>query len=224
MIAVLLPAYAQGANPALPLPIAGEGTVTVPADTAIISVSVQSGNENRTAASADAQEKMDRVIDAVKRAGVKDEEIMPGQSSGVTSFQSTSKVCRRVNNSTVCENDTLQASSLEISAVIRLNSTDESRINSLLNAAESAGAKAYLAGYGLSDSSKATAQARQKAVANARENAAAMAAAEGLRLGKVMDISDYGYPAGLADYYGSSSQAGMVDVTSYVIVTYEIEI
>ena len=224
MIAVLLPAYAQSANPALPLPIAGEGTVTVPADTAIISVSVQSGNENRTAASADAQEKMDRAIDAVKRAGVKDEEIMPGQSSGVTSFQSTSKVCRRVNNSTVCENDTLQASSLEISAVIRLNSTDESRINSLLNAAESAGAKAYLAGYGLSDSSKATAQARQKAVANARENAAAMAAAEGLRLGKVVDISDYSYPAGLAEYFGSSSQAGMVDVTSYVIVTYEFEI
>ena len=91
MIAVLLPAYAQGANPALPLPIAGEGTVTVPADTAIISVSVQSGNENRTEAQADAQEKMDRVIDAVKRAGVKDEEIMPGQSSGVSSFQSTSR-------------------------------------------------------------------------------------------------------------------------------------
>jgi hypothetical protein len=224
MIAVLLPAYAQGTNPALPLPIAGEGTVTVPADTTIISVSVQSGNENRTAASADAQEKMDRVIDAVKRAGVKDEEIMPGQSSGVSSFQSTSRVCRKENNSTVCENDTLQVSSLEISAVIRLNSTDESRINSLLNAAKSAGAEAYLAGYGLSDASEAAAQARQRAVANARENAAAMAAAEGLRLGKVMDISDYGYPAGLADYYGSSSQAGMVDVTSYVIVTYEFEI
>jgi uncharacterized protein YggE len=61
-------------------------------------------------------------------------------------------------------------------------------------------------------------------VANAKENAAGMAAAEGLRLGKVLDISDYGYPLALNDYYGSSAKLGMVDVTSYVIVTYEFEI
>ncbi|MCK9442874.1 MAG: hypothetical protein M0Q13_15810, partial [Methanothrix sp.] len=61
-------------------------------------------------------------------------------------------------------------------------------------------------------------------VANAKENAAGMAASEGMRLGKVLDISDYGYPAALNDYYGSSAQFGTVDVTSYVIVTFEFEI
>ena len=222
MITAILPAMAVGMNPTLT--IVGEGTVTVPADTATISVFVESGNENMTAAQAAVQEKMGRVIDALKAAGVKDEEILPGQSSGVSSFQSTSKVCKRVNNSTVCENNTAQASSLERSTVIRLKSTDESRINRVLDAARSAGAQAYVAGYGLSDASKAASEARQKAMANAKENAAEMAASEGVRLGAVLDISDYGYPVALNDYNSSSAQPGTVDVTSYVIVTYEFEI
>ncbi|MDD1748809.1 MAG: SIMPL domain-containing protein [Methanothrix sp.] len=113
----------------------------------------------------------------------------------------------------------MQASSLERSTVIRLRSMDESRINRVLDAAHAAGAKAYVAGYGLSDTSKAASEARQRAVANARENAAGMAGAAGVRLGKVLEISDYGYPVALTD----TAQSGMVDVTSYVIVTYELE-
>ncbi len=222
MITALLPAMAVGTNPTLT--IVGEGTVTVPADTAAISVSVESGINNMTEAQAAVQEKMGQVIDALKAVGVKDEEIMPGASSGISSFQSTSKVCKTVNNSTVCENDTTSLSSLERSTIIRLKSTDETRINHVLDAARFAGAKAYVAGYGLSDAGKAAAEARQKAVANARENAAGMAAAEGVRLGKVLDISDYGYPLALNDYSGSSTKLGMIDVTSYVIVTYEFEI
>lgn len=222
MITASLPAMAVGMNPTLT--VVGEGTVTVPADIASISVSVQSGNENVTEAQAAVQGKMAVVIDALKAAGVKDEEIMRGQSSGVSSFQSTSKVCKRVNNSTVCENNTTSASSLERSTIVRLKSIDETRINRVLDAARSAGAQAYVAGYGLSDAGKAATQARQKAVANAKENAAAMAAAEGMRLGAVLDISDYGYPLALNDYSGSYAQLGMVDVTSYVVVTYEFEI
>jgi uncharacterized protein YggE len=222
MITASLPALAVGTNPTLT--IVGEGTVTVPADTATVSISVESNVNNMTQAQAAVQEKMGGVIDALKAAGVKDEEIMQGQSSGVSSFQSTSKVCKRVNNSTVCENNTAQASSLERSLIVRLKSTDQSRIDRVLEAARSAGAQADVAGYGLSDAGKAAAEARQKAVANAKENAAGMAAAEGLSLGKVLDISDYGYPLALNDYYGSSAQLGMVDVTSYVIVTYEFEI
>ncbi|MDD4161388.1 MAG: SIMPL domain-containing protein [Methanothrix sp.] len=217
MITASLSALAVSANPTLT--IVGEGTVTAPADTATISVSVESGNENATLAQAAVQEKMDKVIDALKEAGVKDEEILPGQSSGVSSFQSTSRVCKKVNNSTICENKTQQASSIERSTVIRLKSTDESRIKRVIDAARSAGAQAYVAGYGLSDTSKAAAEARQKAVANAKESAKGMAAAEGVRLGNVQDISDYGYPVALTD----SAQSGMVDVTSYVIVTYELE-
>ena len=222
MITAVLSTTAMGMNPTIT--IVGEGTVTVSADTAIISVYVESDNENMTAAQEASQEKMVQVIDTLKAAGVKDEEVFPGQSSGVSSFQSTSRVCKRVNNSTVCENNTDQATSFKRSTLIQLKSTDEARISLVLNTARSAGAQAYVEGYGLSDSSKATTQARQNAVANAKKDAAEMAAAEDVRLGEVMEISDYGYPPALNDYYGSSTQPGTIAVTSYVIVTYELEI
>ena len=202
------------------LTIVGEGTVTVPADTATISVSVESINDNTTMAQSEVQEKMNNAIDALKSAGVKDEEILPGQSSGITSIQSSSKVCRPVNNTTVCENRTEQASSLQRSTVIRLKTTEEAKIINVLNAAKSAGANAYVAGYGLDDTNKAVTEARQKAVVNARENAEGIAQAAGARLGKLLDISDYAYPVIFGDL--SLGQKGMVDVTSYVVVTYEI--
>ena len=140
------------------------------------------------------KKKMNNAIDALKSAGVKDEEILPGQSSGVTSIQSRSKVCRSVNNTTVCENITNQASSLERSTVVRLKTTEEAKINSVLNAAKSAGANAYVAGYGLDDTNKAMTEARQKAVANAKENAEGIAISAGVSLGKVLEISEYAYP------------------------------
>jgi len=217
MIFAALSAHAAGGNPALT--ILGEGTVTVPADTTAISVSVESNNENMTLAQGEVQEKMNKVIDALKAAGVKDEEILPGQASGVTSFQSSSRICKPVNNTTVCENNTQRLSTLEKTTIIRLKTKDESMINSVLNAAKSAGASADVEGYGLSDDGAAAAQARQKAVENAKENAIGMAAAAGGRLGDLMDISDYSLPI-----VSSSDQPGMVDVTSYVVVTYEIAI
>ncbi len=200
----------------------GEGTETVPADTAMISVSVESSNENMTEAQAEVQEKMDHLLDLLKKAGVGDEDILPGQSSGISSFQSSSKVCKTVNNTTVCENNTQKASSLQRSTVVRLKTTDESRINQVLDAARSAGADAYVAAYSLSDSSKAMAEARQKAMANARENAAEVASEAGGSLGKALDVSDYGYPdVEMGSPYSSNGEMKMIDVISRVVVTYE---
>ena len=219
MISAGLFAVVQGAEHTIPM--MGEGTVTVPADAVMISVSVESNNENMTEARADVQTKIDSLLNVLKKAGVKDSDILPGQSSGITSFQSSSKVCKRVNNTTVCENNTQKASSLKRSTVVRLNTTDESRINQVLDAARSAGADAYIAAYSLSDTSKAMAEARQKAMANAKENAAQVASEAGGSLGKVLDISDYGYPGVEAASPGGSGQMNMVDVTSGVVVTYE---
>ncbi|WP_334102093.1 SIMPL domain-containing protein, partial [Methanothrix soehngenii] len=127
-----------------PLTVEGVGTVTVPADIVTISVSVESSNENITQAQDEVGEEMNRVISALKKAGVKDEEILPGQGSGISSFQSSSRVCKTVNNTTVCENVTESASTLQRSTVIRLQAKDESRIDKVLNAARSAGANAYV--------------------------------------------------------------------------------
>jgi uncharacterized protein YggE len=97
---VVLCAEAAAESPTLT--VEGIGTTTVPADTVSISISVTSSNDNMTAAQFEASSKMSNVIDALKAIGVKDDEIMQGQSTGVTSYQSTSKVCKVVNNTTVC--------------------------------------------------------------------------------------------------------------------------
>lgn len=222
MIAVCILMPAAGMNPTLSA--MGEGVVSAPADRATILVSVGSGTGNMSQDETAVVEKMAEVIQALKAAGIKDEEIMPSQSSGVSSFSSTSRVCQRINNSTVCDNSSLQASALERSAIIKLNGTDETRINEVLDAAQRAGAEAYVAGYSLSDSEAAKSRAREKAVANARENAAAMASAEGLRIGKVLDIADYGIPEAMYEGPFGSAENSMVEVTSYVMVTYELEI
>ena len=84
MISAGLFAIVQGAE--YPITVAGEGTVTVPADAALISVSVESSNENMTLAQADVQTKMDHLLDVLKNAGVKDADILPGNPAGLQVF------------------------------------------------------------------------------------------------------------------------------------------
>ena len=98
MISAGLFAVVQGAEPTITM--LGEGTVTVPADAAMVSVSVESNNENMTQAQAEVQTKMDHLLDVLKKAGVKDADILPGQSSGINRFQFSSNVRKRVNNTT----------------------------------------------------------------------------------------------------------------------------
>ena len=70
MISAGLAAIVQGAG--YTISMAGEGTTTVPADAALISVSVESNNENVTQAQDEVQTEMDQLMDVLKRAGVKE--------------------------------------------------------------------------------------------------------------------------------------------------------
>jgi uncharacterized protein YggE len=193
----------------------GEGTVTVSADTVTIGAYVESSNENSTLAEAEAQEMLSRTTAALMNAGVDEKEIGSGQNAGVSRLQLSSKVCRTINNNTTCEESA--TNKLEKSILIRLKTTDQSRIRSVIDAASSAGASAKVIGYGLSDPSSAVADAHKMAVANARKNAADIAQAAGGRLGSVVDVAEY-YPP----FVRSSDSPGMVDVTSMVLATYRI--
>jgi len=222
LCAGLLPGSSGQDNPGLT--VIGEGTVTVPADTVNIAVSAQSRNSNQTLAEEEAQETLDRTVEALLAAGVRRDQILSGQSSGRSSFQSQSRVCRTVNNTTVCDNASYDVTTLEKGAIVRLQTTDQARIDEVLKAARSQGAEASVIGYGISDLTSASAEARKAAVENARMNAQSMAAAAGGRLGRVLDISDYTYPdISSASAFGyESSRPGMADVTAIVMVTYEL--
>jgi uncharacterized protein len=202
----------------------GEGTATVPADTVIISVGVQSNNTNASQAAAENALLLNKTIDALTRAGVQKDEIMPSQSSGISSSHFESNICRQVNNTTVCENTSKALSLLTSSILVRLKTTDQGEVNSVLEAAKSQGAVASIMGYSISDKSQAVADARKKAIENARSNAEDMASAAGVKLGKAIDIKDYGSPdMSFNEPFGSPATAlGTVSVTSYVAVTYEI--
>jgi len=205
------------------LTVEGVGTVSVPADTTTIIISASSGSGNMSQDQETVRQTMDRALEALKAAGINDVEITRDDSAALSSASSRREICQTINNKTVCDNSSIEATALTLSAMVKLNSTEKGRIDQLLDAAESAGARAYVAGYGLFNSTAAKSRARDKAVANARADAEQMAAAEGLRLGQVLNISDYEYPE---DFYGGvleSSGKDMVDVTSYVIVTYELE-
>jgi uncharacterized protein len=202
----------------------GEGTATVPADIVIISVGVQSNNTNASQAAAENALLLNKTIDALTGAGVKKDEIIPGQSSGISSSHFESNICRLANNTTVCENTSNALSLLTSSILIRLKTTDQDKVNRVLEAAKSQGATASIMGYSISDKSQAVAEARKKAIDNARSNAEDQASAAGVKLGKAIDISDYGYPdISFNEPFGSSvTSRGTVSVTSYVAVTYEI--
>lgn len=212
---------AAGMN--LTLPVEGVGAVSVPAETTTIIVSASSGSGNMSQDQEAVRQTMDRALEALKAAGIKDDEITKEDSAAISSASSRREICQTINNKTVCDNSSAEATALALSAMVKVNSTEKARIDQLLDAAESVGAEAYVAGYGLLNSTAAQSRARDKAVANARVDAEEMAASEGLRLGQVLNISDYEYPE---DYYGGvfeTSGKDMVDVTSYVVVTYELE-
>jgi uncharacterized protein YggE len=221
VFAVLSVSMAEEDTPTLS--VVGEGTVTVPADMVMISIIVESSNGNTTLAEAETQEMLDRTKEALIAVGVKPEEIISGKSSGFRSLQYNSRVCRTVNNSTVCDVDSTNASTLSSSMTLQLKTMDKARINQVLDTARSSGASAAVIGYSLSDASSALADARKKAVEDARSNAQGVAAAAGVRLGDVVDIKEYAYPGMMAAQpFGLSSQPGMVDVSTYVMVTYGI--
>jgi uncharacterized protein YggE len=193
------------------------GSVSVPADTVGITVTAESSNQNITLATAEVEAELNGALDALMRAGVKQEEIFRQSSSVWVKGAGISSVCRTINNTTTCEEISSNATNLvSRSVLLQLKTTDEARINEVLSAARSSGANASVSGYGLSDSSAAAGQAFRQAVQNAR----AKAEASGAKLGKEIDIYEYAPPL-ISESTSPTGQRG-VEVTTYVIVTYEI--
>lgn len=202
--------------------VTGEGTVTVPADTVIISVGVQSTNANATQAAAENANRLNKTIEALTKAGVQKDEIMQGQATGFVSSEVETLKPKTVNNKTTWENVTTSSNMLTNSITIQLKTTDINRINSTIETAKSQGAVASIEGYSVSDLGSAESQARNKAIENARSNAEDMASAAGVSLGKAIDVEDYGFPHVRMNEPLVSGSLGTISVTSYVRIIYAI--
>lgn len=225
------------------LRVAGEGTVQVPADTAIIAISAQNDSENATLAATRNSELLNKTEKSLIAAGVRKEEIMPDRAIGY--MTSRRVICDTVNNTTACRD--LVANVVSERMIIRLKTSDQNQIKKVIDAATSAGARAVVWGYALSDSSKAIDEARKKALDDAKARAEDYASSFGFSLGKAMEIEEPIYPEieigptyawdmpkkmhhmfwmgpfGRMDgFFGDGIPEGMADVTAYVSVTYNL--
>jgi uncharacterized protein YggE len=213
-------AYAQG----IPISVVGKGVVDVKADTTMITVVVNSSNDNQTEARAEVQQKLNDTRDALLAAGIKEDEILPSQGGSVFSYQGSA--CRSINNTTICTYSNL--SSLERTLMVQMQTADQSEVNKVIDAAESAGASAQVSGYGLKDAEKlekARKQALAKADENAKDKAQAYASGEGLKLGELLNRNEIPpLMCSMDDLEAldleSAGEPGMVKVRACVAATY----
>jgi uncharacterized protein YggE len=222
---IVLAVLSIGLAPAegMAVSVVGKGVVKVQADTTMIAVVVDSKNDNQTEAKAEVQQKLNSTKNALLAAGLKNEEILPGQGRGMASIQS--KTCQKVNNTTTCTYSNL--THLERTLMVQMETADQSKVNKVIDAAENAGASAQVSGYGLKDPENAMKQALAKADENAKAKAEAYASGEGLRLGDLLERNEVpSWMCSLDDLdaldLDSSSEPGLVKVRACVEATYQL--
>jgi uncharacterized protein YggE len=192
------------------------GTITLPADTVTISVSVQSTNDNGTMASMENAAAMDKITDALIDMGIDKDDISSGQFTGVSTGQSSNVVCNTVNNETICRTESSSKNVLTSTKIVKIRPNDPSFVNQVLDTVNSLGATASVLSYSLIDQDSAKAKAKDEAMQNAESIAQSMASKRGADLGSIQDLVIRG------EYIAGSDQLGLVDVTTVIDVSYAL--
>ncbi len=237
---MLISALSVASAETMPLTVVGEGAVSVPADTVTISITVTSSNENTTQAIRENSDRLNRTVQALIDAGLSRDDIRQGYSNSIMSGQMYSRICRTVNNTTVCDVQDYNATNqVKSQALVRMMTTDQSEVNSAMEAARSEEASAEIIGYSLSDSNSAVSEARQKALEDAKNSAQEIATFFGMRLGNVIEVSNCAYSdvgrgffwgMGMPQFYSDGfgfdgfgfGRPDMITVRSCVRVSYSI--
>ena len=226
-------AGAQAATPAsIPfetaatVSVTGTGRVTVEPDTASISLGVTVFEANLAEAQARATTEMTAIIDAVKAAGVADEDIQ------------TSNYSVNVRQDYDENGNPSKVIGYDISNTVNVTVRDLDALGTILDSVVEAGANTI---YGISfytfDMTAATAQARAAAVADARARADQLADAAGVTVGRIVTITE-GYSAApppimyaraadmdlaMAESAPVPVQVGTQEIQVQVSIVYELE-
>lgn len=215
-----LPVY-TGYTPGLTA--VGTGTVEATPDIVYLTLGVDLKADNAAAVVADASGKMDRILAALKAAGVAEEDIhtasynlwveqrydpQTGQYTGVLDYHIMHAV----------------------RAVVR----DISQVGTVLAAAVEAGANSVSeVSFNVADIERVASEARAKAIADAQKRAQEMAGVLGITLGKVVAVSESGGYTPTPVYYDAKGGAmeaaaavplpsGSFSVSISVVVVYEL--
>jgi uncharacterized protein YggE len=180
--------------------VSGHGEVNIPPDTASVTVGVDIIAPTLAEAQEQATAQATAVIEAVKAAGVADEDVQ-------TEYYSVNLLRDFSENA-----DPTLITGYEIINQLRVTVRDTDNLGAILEAAVSAGANSiYGVNFFVDDQTDAQREARVEAVENARLKAEELAAAAGLTLGPVVAIAE-GAPPVLGPVFGrGGAEMAMAD-------------
>jgi uncharacterized protein len=191
---------ATGTNaPVTGITVQGVGKVTLKPDLATISVGIQAQAPTAARAQADASTVMNKVIAAMRKAGIADADMtsqwvslqpqyiyapngsIPPRVTGYQANQSLSVKVRKIDNSGAV-----------IDAAVAAGATQVGGIS-----------------FSVSDPTAATAQARAAAMADAKKRASALAQAAGVSLGALITVTELSAPAPVPYVAGDLAAPGV---------------
>lgn len=152
--------------------VSGEGKVSVVPDIAVVNVGVQTQGASVKALKDSLNTNINKVIDAVKKLGIKDSDIQTSNYNINPNFDSTLKGYTATTNLT-----------------IKVREIDKA--NSIVDSAVASGAN-QIGGvsFDVDDRTKAENEARQKAVSDAKAKAESAAKIAGFKLGRIINYSE----------------------------------
>jgi len=159
--------------------VSGHGQVNVPPDTASVSIGIDVIQPTLAEAQEQATAQATTLIEALKAAGIADEDIQ-------TAYFSVNILRDYSENA-----DPTQITGFEIMNQLQLTVRDTDMLGDLLDEAVNAGANSINGvTFSVDDQTAAASEARTLAVADARTKAEELAAAAGLTLGPVVSIAE----------------------------------
>lgn len=223
LVAAVTPAFASGANEsARTITVVGEGEISAEPDQATITLGVQLYDESAQAAATELRSTMEAVIEAIRTLGIPERSI---QTRNYSIFFE-----RDYQTPLSGAQEGRPAGIYRVENTVRVVIDDVSNAAGVVEAAIGAGAnQMYGIAFSLSEPGAIDAQAREAAMADARERAQTLAEAEGLAVGRAVEISEV---VGGAAYEGQALamgrgggpiEPGSTRYTARVRVTYELE-
>jgi uncharacterized protein YggE len=224
LLALTMPVYAAGSDNMSKLICNGEGKITAVPDIVTITLGVETRNVSALAAAAENAKLMNSTINALLSAGLKKKDIQTSHYSLTTQTEENP-----VPTAATEKNRTHPEFVATNQVIARMNVSEN--IGKVLDAATAAGSNSVMGiSFDLRDPKTQMDKALSEAVNDSRRKAEIMAATAGVKLGKILELSE-GYsstssnaPKAAYSLGGATTPVlpGEMEITARDTATYEI--
>lgn len=224
LLALAIPVYAAGNDNVSKIICNGEGKTTAAPDVVTITLGVETRNVSASVAAAENAKLMNSTINALLSAGLKKNDIQTSHYSLTTQTEDNP-----VTTTGATKNKTPPEFVATNQVTAKMNVTEN--IGKVLDAVTAAGSNNIVGiSFDLRDPKPQMDKALANAVNDSRRKAEIMAMAAGVKLGRILELSEgYGYTSSNAPRAAFSLAAaptpvlpGEMEITASVSVTYEI--